>query len=209
VLFRSEYWAGDDDLDDPFNRRVVDALRALSDAGTRVYWIPGNRDFLVGSDFATATGVTLLNDPVAVTLAGRPLLLVHGDAQCTGDHAYMDFRQRVRSPGWQAAFLARPLAERKQMIPAMREGSREAQRGKSMMIMDVEPTAIDALFADHGIDTLIHGHTHRPAVHRNGRRTRHVLPDWDLDGAAPRGGWLALDARGELHPVATPAPNHS
>ncbi len=196
-----EYWAGDDDLDDPFNRQVVDALRRVSERGVQLYWIAGNRDFLAGSAFAHATGATPLPDPCLAGIAGQRLLLLHGDAQCTDDLGYMAFRAQVRNPDWQRAFLARPLAERKALIAGMREGSRDAQRGKTMAIMDVNPGEIDRLFAQHQVELMIHGHTHRPAVHRTALGVRHVLPDWDCDGRAMRGGWLALAADGGITPV--------
>lgn len=196
-----EYWAGDDDLDDPFNRRVADALRAVADGGTQVFWMAGNRDFLAGPVFAQAAGLTLLPDPCKLTIAGVPLLLLHGDAQCTDDHAYMAFRRQVRDPAWQQAFLARPLAERKALIAGMREGSREAQRDKSIAIMDVNDNDIAALFTRFEVRTMIHGHTHRPASHETAHGVRHVLPDWDCDaaaGSALRGGWLAMTSDGQV-----------
>ncbi len=197
-----EYWAGDDDIDEPFNRQVISALRAVSDAGTRIFWIAGNRDFLVGDRFAQAAGLNLLAEPHVTEIAGVPLALAHGDALCTDDRAYMAFRQQVRDPQWQAHFLARPLAERKAIIAGMREGSREAQREKPMAIMDVNEAEVAALFATCGVQTLIHGHTHRPASHETALGMRHVLPDWDADqadGSAVRGGWLALTEDGRLH----------
>ncbi len=199
-----EYWAGDDDLDDPFNRQVADALYRLNERGVQLYWIAGNRDFLAAEGFARASGVTLLPDPCIAEMAGLRLLLLHGDAQCTDDSGYMAFRAQVRQPDWQRAFLARPLAERKAIIAGMREGSRDAQRGKTMEIMDVNPQAIARLFAEHQVSLMIHGHTHRPAVHRSEVGVRHVLPDWDCDGAVVRGGWLALKADGSIEamPVA-------
>ncbi len=196
-----EYWAGDDDLDEPFNRRAVDALRAVSDAGIRIFWIAGNRDFLAGQTFAEAAGLTLLAEPHKTEIGGLPVVLVHGDALCTDDHAYMAFRQQVRDPRWQAAFLARPLAERKSLIASMREGSREAQRDKPMAIMDVNDGEVAQLFSSSGVQTLIHGHTHRPATHETAQGVRHVLPDWDCDhtdGGKPRGGWLAITSDGKL-----------
>lgn len=193
-----EYWAGDDDIDDPFNRTVVDALRALGDAGVAVYWMAGNRDFLAGDGFAAAAGATILPDPFVADIGGQRVLLLHGDAQCTDDRDYMAFRAQVRHPDWQRAFLARPLAERKALIEGMREGSRDAQREKSMAIMDVNPGEIDRLFGLHRVTLMIHGHTHRPATHPGEHGTRHVLPDWDCDGPAPRGGWIAADGTGRL-----------
>ncbi len=196
-----EYWAGDDDLDDPFNRQVVDALRRLCDSGVQLYWIAGNRDFLAAAGFALASGVTLLPDPCVAEIAGRRLLLLHGDAQCTDDDGYMAFRAQVRQADWQRAFLARALAERKAIIAGMREGSRDAQRGKAMAIMDVNPAEIARLFAQHQVSLMIHGHTHRPALHRSAEGLRYVLPDWDCEGETLRGGWIALDAEGSIATV--------
>ncbi|RJG05904.1 UDP-2,3-diacylglucosamine diphosphatase [Noviherbaspirillum cavernae] len=192
-----EYWAGDDDIDDPYNKQVLQAIRQVSDAGVAVYWIAGNRDFLVGTQFARDAGVTLLPDPFMISIAGRQIALAHGDAQCTDDVEYMAFRAKVRQQGWQQEFLAMPLMQRKAIIANLRAGSREAQRSKSCEIMDVNPEAIASLFAATGASMLIHGHTHRPACHQYERdKIRYVLPDWDCDSESPRGGWLAIDATG-------------
>lgn len=193
-----EYWAGDDDISDPFHRTIIAALRAVADAGVGVYWIAGNRDFLAGQRFADAAGLTLLHEPHVIDIAGQRIALVHGDAECTMDTGYMAFRAQVREPAWQQQFLAMPLARRKGIIASLREGSREAHALKSSAIMDVTPAAIAALHAATGADTLIHGHTHRPALHVNGARRRFVLPDWELDAAPGRGGWIAVDARGAI-----------
>lgn len=197
-----EYWAGDDDLDAGYIRRIVDALRAVSDADVDVFWIAGNRDFLVGEQFAKAAGLTLLPDPSVVTLCGQRIVLAHGDAQCTDDHDYMAFRVLVRQPEWQRQFLAMPLAQRKAVIEGLRSDSRAAQRAKSYEIMDVNPAAIAQLFETSGASLMIHGHTHRPARHDHlvagNKCVRHVLPDWDCDAGQPRGGWLALHADGSI-----------
>ena len=193
-----EYWAGDDDIEDPFNRKVVDALRALTDKGVKLFWIAGNRDFLAGEGFAQASGVNLLPDPTVADIAGRRLLLLHGDAQCIDDRDYMAFRAQVRNPEWQHAFLSKPLAERKAIIEGMREGSRDAQREKSMAIMDVNPDEIARLFEHYGVDLMIHGHTHRPAVHHSEQGVRHVLSDWDCESPVPRGAWIAMESDGKL-----------
>jgi UDP-2,3-diacylglucosamine hydrolase len=193
-----EYWAGDDDLDTPFHQQVVQAIRAVSDSGVRVYWIAGNRDFLVGPRFAQAAGLTLLDEPHVAEIGGQRIALVHGDAQCTDDVNYMAFRKQVRDPAWQAQFLALPLAQRKGIIANLREGSREAHATKSMDIMDVAPGAVAALFAETGTDILIHGHTHRPALHDSGGKRRYVLPDWEPQDDPPRGGWIAITADGNI-----------
>jgi len=196
-----EYWAGDDDLS-PFNVRVIDALHALAQHGTEIFWIAGNRDFLAGSTFASMAGLTILPDPVVLQRPGGNLVLTHGDALCTDDTAYMQFRAQVRQKSWQDNFLAQPLDQRKAIIAGLRQGSREAQRGKAEYIMDVNQDAVSALFAATATSTMIHGHTHRPARHQfddqGEQRLRYVLPDWDCDCAAPRGGWIALDENGAL-----------
>ena len=193
-----EYWAGDDDLDDPFNRSVAAALRRVSEGGTAVYWLGGNRDFLVGTGFADAAGLTLLPEPHVTTIAGRQVVLVHGDAQCTDDVKYMAFRAQVRDPAWQRQFLAMPLAQRKAIIAGLREGSRAAHGEKSYEIMDVTPAAVAALHAEAGTDVIIHGHTHRPALHETDGKRRYVLPDWELDAEPIRGGWIAIDEDGRI-----------
>jgi UDP-2,3-diacylglucosamine hydrolase len=195
-----EYWAGDDDLATPFHQRVLDALRNVSAAGVAVYWMAGNRDFLVGQDFARAAGLTLLQEPHVATIGIETVALVHGDAECTGDLNYMAFRAQVRERAWQQQFLAMPLAQRKAIIAGLREGSRQAQGEKSYEIMDVSPDAVAALHAATGAGVIIHGHTHRPALHQDpatGRR-RYVLPDWELDTEPARGGWIAIDAQGRI-----------
>jgi len=196
-----EYWAGDDDLQTPFNRKVCDALRALAGRGVQLYWIAGNRDFLVGSAFAAAAGLTLLQEPQVIDIGGQNVLLVHGDAQCIDDTAYMAFRAQVRSPEWQKSFLAKPLAERKAIIEGMREGSRAAQKEKSMAIMDVNLAEIERLFSTYGVTRIIHGHTHRPGVHQSAGGVRYVLPDWDCEGDVARGGWFAVDGKGQIHSI--------
>lgn len=193
-----EYWAGDDDIDAPFHQTIIRSLRALSDAGVAIYWIAGNRDFLVGQAFADAAGLTLLAEPHVVSIGGQRITLVHGDAECTADIKYMEFRAQVRQSAWQQQFLAMPLAQRKAIIAGLREGSREAHGSKSYEIMDVTPAAISALFERTGSDTIIHGHTHRPALHQQGTRRRFVLPDWEVDAEPPRGGWIAIDSDGAI-----------
>lgn len=184
---------------------MIDALRALADGGLQIFWMAGNRDFLVGEGFAAAAGLRLLDEPHVITVGGQRIALVHGDAECTLDTKYMEFRSMVRDKRWQAQFLAMPLAQRKAIIAGLREGSREAHTTKSYAIMDVTPGAIEAVFDATGADVLIHGHTHRPALHLyshpRGQRRRYVLPDWELDngsGEPPRGGWIAVDEHGAV-----------
>lgn len=197
-----EYWAGDDDIDSSYNQHVIHKLKLVSDSGVEIFWMPGNRDFLVSEGFAKATGAALLADPHTTTIAGNRIVLTHGDAQCTDDTAYMAFRAQVREPQWQHDFLAMPLMQRKAIIAGMRDQSRAAQRTKSYDIMDVNQAAITSLFASTGADILIHGHTHRPARHEQDHdgqmKLRYVLPDWDADADAARGGWIGITADGGI-----------
>ena len=193
-----EYWAGDDDLDAPFHQSIISALRAVSDAGVAVYWIAGNRDFLVGQAFAQAAGLSILPEPHVADIGGQRITLVHGDAECTADTKYMEFRAQVRQPAWQQQFLAMPLAQRKAVIAGLREGSREAHGTKSYEIMDVTPGAVSDLFERTGSDIIIHGHAPRPARHQQGQRRRFVLPDWEVDAEPPRGGWISIDSEGAI-----------
>lgn len=187
-----DYWAGDDDLADPFNRRIVAALRNLADYGVAVDFMVGNRDFLVGADFAAASGVTLLPDPTLRNVAGVRTLLTHGDSLCTDDLAYQRFRAEVRTPAWRKAFLARPLSERKHEIEALRARSEAEKKTKPMAIMDVNASAVTAALVEHGAHAMIHGHTHRQGQHNLAGHTRWVLGDWHAD----RGNALWCDSAG-------------
>jgi UDP-2,3-diacylglucosamine hydrolase len=197
-----EYWAGDDVIATPYNQRIVNAIRQVSDAGVAVFWIAGNRDFLVGEHFARSTGATLLPDPFVANIAARQIVLTHGDAQCTDDASYMAFRAMVRDPGWQRAFLSQPLAQREKIIEGMRNESRQAQRGKPYGILDVNAAAIMSLFQATDTSVMIHGHTHRPARHeyrdQDVERVRYVLPDWDCDTDPKRGGWIGIGTDGVI-----------
>ena len=193
-----EFWIGDDAIDLPLNRMVVDALAALSRRGTRLHFMHGNRDFLVRDGFAAATGATLLADPVEVDLYGRRTLLMHGDTLCTDDVAYQKFRAQVHDPAQQAAFLARTMAERDAFVRGVRSQSDAAKAGKSEEIMDVAPRAVEEMLRQHAYPTLIHGHTHRPATHVlevDGHRCeRWVLTDWYESGGyleVTPAGWTA------------------
>ncbi|WP_283745227.1 UDP-2,3-diacylglucosamine diphosphatase [Sideroxydans sp. CL21] len=183
-----EYWAGDDDLNDPFHRRITDALRGLDARGTHIYIMHGNRDFLMDAELGAACHATLLNDPTLLDLYGTPTLLTHGDALCTDDTEYQRFREQVRKDDWQARFLAQPLAQRKAQIEQMRMQSKNEKRLKAMDIMDVNVAAVDNLLREHRYPRVIHGHTHRPAKHLHhpdGHTCeRWVLGDWDSGKAA-------------------------
>lgn len=191
-----EAWVGDDDPSEA-GAFVAQRLAALSAAGMPVFFMHGNRDFLLGGEYAQRAGMTLLQDPVVVELEGRHALLMHGDTLCTDDVAYQQFRAQTRDPKWQQAFLSQPLAARVAFAQQARAASQARQgelrdAGTMEAITDVAPDAVDAAFRTHGVDLLIHGHTHRPAVHAlevDGRaRTRVVLGDWYEQGSVLRVG---------------------
>lgn len=184
-----EYWIGDDQLDhDPLARSVAAALSAVAGAGTRVHFMHGNRDFLIGERFCREAGLELLQDPADIMIYGQPLLLMHGDTLCTDDIAYQQFRKQVRDPAWQAAILAKPYQERAALAQSIRSRSDVEKSMKAESIMDVNADAVAAALRAHAYPILIHGHTHRPARHEHpvdGRRCeRWVLTDWHETGAA-------------------------
>lgn len=184
-----ESWVGDDDPDDA-QRAVIAALRDLATHGVPCFVMHGNRDFLIGERFAAVSGATLLPDPVLITLYGERALVMHGDALCTGDLAYQRLRATVRDPGWQRRFLALPVAARRTLAGAARAGSRAHNAGLAPVIADVESPSVAVALRAAGVGTLIHGHTHRPGIHRfdvDGiARTRIVLGDWYDTGSALR-----------------------
>lgn len=181
-----EAWIGDDD-DAELPARIASATRAVADAGVPIYFIAGNRDFLLGEAFARRSGLTLLQDGTVHTIQGRPTLLMHGDVLCTDDVAYQAVRQQVRQPAWAAQVLAMPLDARRAFAAKAREDSR-AHTGSTMeTIMDVNPDAVAEAMRGAGVTRLIHGHTHRPAIHRfelDGKAAeRIVLGDWYEQGS--------------------------
>lgn len=188
-----EAWIGDDDLVDPYHAEIAAAFRHATDAGLPIALLHGNRDFLLGPAFTAATGVSLLSDPYILSVIDWQFVLSHGDALCTGDKEYMAFRQQVRHPEWQAAFLARPLAERRALAAQMRARSELEKQDKAAYLMDVDTSETDDFLRQHGYATMIHGHTHRPAKHDHiidGIHVeRWVLSDWHED----RGDCLVWD----------------
>lgn len=187
-----EAWVGDD-ADEALADAVRGALRALTAAGVPVSLMRGNRDFLLGPRFASDTGVRLLADPAVVWLHGQPTLLMHGDLLCTDDLAYQAFRRQVRDPDWQAQFLAQPLAARRAFAAQARAASQQHQAGLAQAletITDVNAETVASTMRQYGIFRLIHGHTHRPAIHSldvDGRSAqRIVLGDWYDQGSCLR-----------------------
>jgi UDP-2,3-diacylglucosamine hydrolase len=196
-----EFWIGDDAASAA--KPVIDALAAASRDKQRVFLMHGNRDPLIGQDFARSTGATLLADPIIAEVAGTRTVLSHGDAWCTRDVAYQQFRAMARNPDSQRSFLVKPVDERIAMAKGARMVSDTAKSNKAMDIMDVTPEAVTAALNSAGVRRVIHGHTHRPAAHvldlDGVAAERWVLPDWDLDDAEPRGGYLDfVDGRPRL-----------
>ncbi|MWV12441.1 UDP-2,3-diacylglucosamine diphosphatase [Pseudomonas sp. R-28-1W-6] len=189
-----EVWIGDDGMT-PFQRKIARALRQLRDSGTQIFLMHGNRDFLIGKAFCREAGCTLLHDPSLVQFNGEPVLLMHGDSLCTQDLAYMKLRRWLRHP--LTLFILRhlPLATRHKLARKLRSESRTQTSMKASEIVDVTPDEVPRIMAEYGVRTLIHGHTHRPAVHQlqvAGQAARRiVLGDWDKQGWA-----LQIDASG-------------
>jgi UDP-2,3-diacylglucosamine hydrolase len=182
-----EAWIGDDDPS-ALSDEVAAELRALSDAGVETFFVCGNRDFLLGDDYCRRAGMQRLEEPVFLSGSSLSIALLHGDRLCTDDHDYQRFRARVRDPRWQARILSRPLWWRRILARAARSISRRRNRANRSEIMDVSPQAVVEEFRQQQVQRLIHGHTHRPAVHRleiDGRSVaRIVLGDWHEDRAS-------------------------
>ena len=190
-----EYWAGDDDLGEPFNASVVEALAECSRSGPSLHIMHGNRDFLLGTDFAAACNARLIDDPHSLDLFGTRTLLMHGDTLCTDDVDYQRFRAEVRAPAWRKEFLSLPLAVRKEKIGALRARSEKEKRRKAPEIMDVNRGVVDATLREHGYPRLIHGHTHRPARHEH-RVDGRVCERWVLADWYRAGSYLRCDEHG-------------
>lgn len=189
-----EAWIGDDDTDPPM-KPVIEALAALHKAHVPCRIMHGNHDFLIGRRFCMATGCGLLGDYETIDLYGERVLLTHGDLLCTDDKRYMQLRAMVRDPAWQREFLGKPVAERRAIADEIRNISLDESAEKSEEIMDVNPAAVEAAMREFDVRRLLHGHTHRPAVHAlsiDGAPAErivlgawhehgHVL-EWDADG---------------------------
>lgn len=186
-----EAWIGDDDTD-PGHAPVIAALAELRRNNVPCYFMHGNRDFLIGKRFAAATGCVLLEDWHVVEIAGQQAVLTHGDLLCTDDTPYQELRAMVREPAWQREFLAKPLDERRAIAAGLRERSKTETATKPAEIMDVNQAAVEAALQRHGVSILLHGHTHRLAVHEfvmdSAPATRIVLGDWYDTGSVLRWG---------------------
>jgi UDP-2,3-diacylglucosamine hydrolase len=181
-----EAWIGDDE-EEREKLRVCRGLEALTSSGVPCFLLHGNRDFLIGAGFEALTGARVLPDPVVADIERERVLVTHGDALCTDDHAYQELRAIVRTPRWKQRFLALPLAVRERLADQARAGSRTHVARTVPYVMDVNPSAVEATFRATGVRTMIHGHTHRPAVHEltiDGRSVvRIVLGAWYEQGS--------------------------
>ena len=189
-----EVWVGDDGMT-AFQHEVAEALKTLNLSGTRIYLMHGNRDFMIGKAFCRRAGCTLLADPHVVQLEGERVLLMHGDSLCTRDEGYMRLRRWLRNPLSLFVLHHLPLGKRQQLAQKLRSSSKQETRMKASDIVDVTPGEVVRVMQRHGVRTLIHGHTHRPATHAlqiNDQPARRiVLGDWDRQGWA-----LQIDGSG-------------
>ena len=192
-----EAWLGDD-AGDSFSDTIINALQQLHHQGTDIAIMHGNRDFLLGQAFCEQSGCRLLDDPTLIELDGKRVLLSHGDILCTDDHEYQKFRRQVRDPEFRKSLLAMSVQQRRQQANHYLETSRQAKRLKPQDIMDVNAGAVERMMDEYQVNCLIHGHTHRPAVHNlgnkgTGTRQRIVLGDWG------RSGSVLVNDRNGLH----------
>ena len=180
-----EYWLGDDDQTEGLED-VFQALRKLSDNGTEILFMAGNRDFLIGNKLAKKCGFKIIEEPYIETINNQPALLMHGDSLCTDDAKYQKFRAIVRNKDWQDQVLSRSIEERKQLAHSMRQQSEQANAVKNDEIMDVNQDTVIEVMQKHSVHLLIHGHTHRKAIHtlkiNKHPATRIVLGDWCKEG---------------------------
>ena len=190
-----EAWIGDDE-DTPFHREIIHALKSATQKGLPIYFMYGNRDFLIGKKFLHATGCKLLADEEKISLYGTPVLLMHGDTLCTQDKAYLKARKKGRNRLLQFLFLLLPLNWRRNFADKMRAKSAQHTQSASHEMMDVTQREVERVMQKHAVRTLIHGHTHRPAFHsfsmNNSTATRIVLAAWH-----DRGSMLVWDQTGK------------
>lgn len=191
-----EVWIGDDEKS-VFHQTIIDALKQLTENGLPVYFMRGNRDFLIGEAFIQATGCRFLPDPTLIDLYGKKILLTHGDALCTSDYKHQQFRKYAQNPTYNRFFLCLPLFIRRAIARWIRGASQKHTAGMPYQVMDVTQTAVEEQMREKNVTLLVHGHTHRPAIHeflldkKPARRV--VLNDWHN-----RGGALVYKESGEI-----------
>ena len=181
-----ESWIGDDNVSE-LSQYISDRLLMLSERDISVAIMHGNRDFLIGEDFCKASSIELINDPRIIEIDTKKVMLTHGDELCTDDNEYQAFRSVVRNPLWQKDFLNFPISKREKIAGEAKDASKDSKENKAMEIMDVNTDAVLKAFNDHDIEIMIHGHTHRPNIHKvsnEGKNlTRYVLGDWSKNSA--------------------------
>ena len=181
-----ESWIGDDNTSE-LSHFVTDQLNSLSKKGIRIGLMHGNRDFLIGPDFCNAASIELMNDPYIIEINGEKAMLTHGDQLCTDDHEYQAFRSVVRNPIWQKDFLNFPISKREKIAGETKDASKHSKGNKTMEIMDVNPDSVLKAFENNAVEIMIHGHTHRPNIHKisndQNKFTRYVLGDWSKESA--------------------------
>ena len=181
-----ESWIGDD-YENELHNEVKTTLNSLTGSGIKVFFLYGNRDFLIGEEFLSETGVELLIDPFLLKSNGKTILLTHGDQMCIDDVEYQTFRSIVRNPDWQKDFLNFPISKRLKIAGETKDASKQSKQEKSMEIMDVNEEEVLRVFKQHGVNTMIHGHTHRPMIHKHkidgSLCSRYVLGDWNKTSA--------------------------
>ena len=181
-----ESWIGDDNVSE-LSQYISDRLLMLSERNISVAIMHGNRDFLIGEDFCKASSIKLINDPRIIEIDTKKVMLTHGDELCTDDSEYQAFRSVVRNPLWQKDFLNFPISKREKIAGEAKDASKASKENKAMEIMDVNTDAVLKAFNDHDIEIMIHGHTHRPNIHKvsnEGKNlTRYVLGDWSKNSA--------------------------
>ena len=181
-----ESWIGDDNVSE-LSQYISDRLLMLSERDISVAIMHGNRDFLIGEDFCKASSIELINDPLIIEINTKKVMLTHGDELCTDDKEYQAFRSVVRNPLWQKDFLNFPISKREKIAGEAKDASKDSKENKAMEIMDVNTDAVLKAFNDHDIEIMIHGHTHRPNIHKvsnEGKNlTRYVLGDWSKNSA--------------------------
>ena len=189
-----EQWIGDDN-EDNFIKGIKNILKLKTAEGLKIYFMHGNRDFLIGDKFCNDVGAKLLEDPFIFNLNEKKIMLMHGDSLCTDDKDYQEFRNLVRNKDWQKDFLSKVLKERKEVAKSLREISSLENKTKDEAIMDVNQDEVLRIIENHSIDVLIHGHTHRPDIHDENGVPRMVLGDWG-DFL-----WFIESSKGDLHLV--------
>ena len=181
-----ESWIGDDNVTE-LSQYISDQLLSLSERNISVEIMHGNRDFLIGEDFCKASSIELINDPRIIEIDTKKVMLTHGDELCTDDKEYQAFRSVVRNPLWQKDFLNFPISKREKIAGEAKDASKDSKENKAMEIMDVNTDAVLKAFNDHPVEIMIHGHTHRPNIHKisneDRKLTRYVLGDWSKNSA--------------------------